>query len=298
MPFPSTFPNLSLSALSLSTLSQADHKRIRALQKRAGREEQQLCTLEGEHLCAEYVNYRQHTIGSETIRLHTVIVPTDELPPQIVLLTKDLAALGAKVYATSPQKFALLCDTATPQSILAVIDMPEQPFVNNAPILVLDGVADPGNVGTIIRTADWFGVRNILLGEGCADRFSPKTLRSTMGSIFRTAVHCTNDLATTLHTSFAGYTLWGASLQGAVPLEKLRKNVFARESRNYGIVLGNEARGISLKVQQCLTGKFKIRGGEGGAESLNVAIAAGIVLHELSNFPQLSSTSEMDDNSG
>jgi TrmH family RNA methyltransferase len=273
MLLPSTFP----------ALSQADQKRIRALQKRSGREEQRLCVLEGEHLCMEYIQYCRSISSENMIRLHTVVVPMDELPPQIVLLTKDLAALGGTVYTTSPQKFALLCDTATPQRILAVIDLPEQPFFNNSPLLILDSVADPGNVGTIIRTADWFGVRNILLGEGSADRFSPKALRSTMGSIFRTSVHSVSNLATVLQTSFADYTLWGASLQGAITLEALRENILAQKNSRYGIVMGNEARGISPDVQQCLAGMFKIRGGESGAESLNVAIATGIVLHELSH---------------
>jgi TrmH family RNA methyltransferase len=270
----------------IHTLSQSEHKHLRALHKRSVREATKQCILEGEHLCEEYLKYRtnsQHSTAAPLIKMHTVIIPMDELPPQIVLLVKELGRHGATVMSTSPQKFELLCDTTSPQRILAVIDLPEKPLHKGAPMLVLDGIADPGNVGTMIRTADWFGVRNILLGQGSADRFHPKTLRSTMGSIFRCAVQTTQNLAETLHTEYSDYAFWGASLQGAVALEEAATRLAEprKAHQNYGVVMGNEARGISPEVAQILHGTFKIRGGEHGAESLNVGIATGIALHEM-----------------
>ena len=270
---------------NLQALSNADHKHIRALQKRSEREHQRLCVLEGAHLCKEYAQYREHT-PQASIEIHSLVVVNDNhsnddaISPEVARLVNELAAWGAPVYGTSAHKFALLCDTATPQGILAVIDLPERPLTAAEPLLVLDGVADPGNVGTIIRTADWFGVRNILLGQGCADRFHPKTLRATMGSVFRCAIHSTPNLADTLHTSFADYTLWGASLQGAQTLGQISQKA-AKAKGKYGLVMGNEARGISLDVLECLTETFKIHGGQSGVESLNVAVAAGIILHEM-----------------
>jgi RNA methyltransferase, TrmH family len=294
LPHISTNPFLQM----YQALSHADHKRIRALQKRSEREQQRLCLLEGEHLCTEYLYYREHH-PLATIEIHSLVVMNDNrnnddrnnddtnndaqdtISPHISALVHNLAGYGTPIFSTSAQKFALLCNTTTPQGVLAVIDLPERPFAETEPLLVLDGVADPGNVGTIIRTADWFGVRNILLGQGCADRFHPKTLRATMGSVFRCAIHSTPDLATTLQTSFAGYTLWGASLQGLQTLEELG-NSTTQCNGKYGIVMGSEAHGISPAVQDCLTGTFKIHGGKSGTESLNVAVAAGIILHKMS----------------
>jgi RNA methyltransferase, TrmH family len=278
-------------------LSNADHKHIRSLQKRTERERQRLCVLEGEHLCTEYARYRENNPEAD-IEIHSLVVVNESnnensknttvnsavvngaVSPEVMLLASELALWGTRVYSTSAHKFALLSDTTTPQGILAVIDLPERPFVDAEPLLVLDGVADPGNVGTIIRTANWFGVRNILLGQGCADRFHPKTLRATMGAVFGCAIHSTPNLATTLQTSFAHYALWGASLRGAQMLREVKKNNLQARGK-YGVVMGNEARGISPEVLDCLTGTFKIHGGASSTESLNVAIAAGIILHEM-----------------
>lgn len=272
-------------------LSHAEHKHIRALQKRSVREEEALCVLEGEHLCEEYL---QHCLkftannspnnSSRLPLLHSIIICSDDtVSPQIHTLAQKLITINknTRFRTASTQKFELLTDTTTPQKILAVIDMPIRPMSDGEPLLILDGIADPGNLGTIIRTADWFGFRNILIGEGSADRFHPKTLRATMGSIFRCAVHSTKNLAQTIESSYADYSLWGASLQGTLTLAECANRIRSSSER-YGIVMGNEARGISPHLINRLAGTFRINGGKQGTESLNVGIATGIILYEMS----------------
>jgi RNA methyltransferase, TrmH family len=261
----SSFPPLSLS----------QHQFLRRLQKRSERDAQRLCVLEGEHLCEELLKTYSNTKHGETTTkpsIYAVVVDAANDTPSVQRLAEDFHSLDNSVFATTSQKFAALTDTQTPQGILAVIDFPEQSFIPNAPLLVLDGLADPGNVGTMIRTAEWFGVPNVLLGAGTADRFHPKTLRATMGSVFRCAVHSTPHLADELQAHFADYRFYGASLQGAVPLEDVDF------SGKVGIVMGSEARGISPDVLSVLSGTFMIEG-FGAAESLNVAVATGVVLY-------------------
>jgi RNA methyltransferase, TrmH family len=259
----------------LMLLSASQHQHIRALQKRSEREIARQCVIEGEHLCNEYLSLVQ---SGRANRPYSVVLPDKPSPnaqARLYALADAFTEIGASVYETSERKFAMLTDAQTPQGILAVIDYPDIPLETDRPFIILDSIADPGNVGTIIRTAEWFGVRNILLGEGCADRFNPKTLRATMGAIFRCAV-LSRHLAETLRRDFAHYRFYGASLQGSQELSALNVDGC------FGIVLGSEAHGISPEVQALLHETFCITRAETSeAESLNVAVAAGIILHHL-----------------
>jgi RNA methyltransferase, TrmH family len=256
-------------------LSQAAHQAIRQLHKKSEREAQRLFFIEGEKLCRE-------ALQSSAPLEYCVVSAT--APESLQIFAHELSLDGVQVYYTHSSKFEQLCDAATPQGIMGVVRFLDSSITPTEPLLVLDGVADPGNVGTIIRTAEWFGVRNILLGAGCADRYNPKTLRSTMGSLFRCAVETTTDLASTLRTRLAQHRIYGASADGAIPLEKLSLD---GESR-YAIVMGSESHGISPDVMALLTNTVSIGGvtrnsennaRADGAESLNVAVATGIVLH-------------------
>jgi RNA methyltransferase, TrmH family len=139
-------------------------------------------------------------------------------------------------------------------------------------LVALDGVGDPGNVGTIIRTADWFAAGGILLGAGCVDPFNEKVVRSTAGSIFHVPLVTDIDLPTALTEAKAvGFAIVTAQMEGTTPLTDWH---FAPRSI---IVLGSEAHGVSAAVKEradvCVAvPRF------GRAESLNVAIAAGILL--------------------
>jgi len=163
----------------------------------------------------------------------------------------------------------------TPSDTLAVFSFPEiNDWRDSDWVLALDEIQDPGNLGTIIRTADWFGFKHILCGQGTVDPFHPKVVQATMGSYARVQCHLI-DLEACLQQQ--NRTVVGADLAG-VPL------------KNYDVpskgvlVIGNEGRGLSSSVEKLLDAKVTIERGVGSkAESLNAAISTAIILHTISN---------------
>src|SRR6056300_1445910 len=158
----------------------------------------------------------------------------------------------------------------TPSDTLAVFNFPEIKDWQDADwVLALDEIQDPGNLGTIIRTADWFGFRHILCGQGTVDSFHPKVVQSTMGSYARVQCHSI-DLEACLQQQ--DYTVVGADLEG-IPLKNY--NVPSKGV----LVIGNEGRGLSRSIEKLLDAKVTIERGVGSnAESLNAAISAASIL--------------------
>ena len=166
---------------------------------------------------------------------------------------------------------------STPSPVLAVVRRPaaaEAP-VEHALCLALDGIRDPGNLGTIIRTADWFGVRTVYLSPDCADLYNPKVLQSSMGSVFR--VRAVEIALPELCRRFreAGMPVYGTFLDG--------KDLYREALRPEGlVVMGNEASGIRPEVAAEVDARLLIPAAEGsGAESLNVAAATAVILSEF-----------------
>ena len=200
-------------------------------------------------------------------------------PVEALLLREDHplpAGLPAElpVYLLPEHVFASLSDTRTPQGVAAVVR--RQPLVPSGSRLVaLDGVQDPGNVGTILRTADAAGLDGVLLGPECADVFSPKVLRATMGSVFRMGLSFPADLAAHLFSLREdGYEILSSQLDG--------DPFYSRppEGEKWVLVVGNEGNGVSPAVQAAATRRLRLPM-RGGAESLNAAVAAGIMMYEL-----------------
>ncbi len=138
---------------------------------------------------------------------------------------------------------------------------------------VLDDISDPGNLGTIIRTMDWFGFKNLVCSEHTADLYNPKVINSTMGSFTRVKVYYT-DIVQFIKQSKK--PVFGADMGG----DQLTKTKFPKSSL---FVMGSESNGISPRVRSLLTSTVSIQG-FGKAESLNVGIATGIICHHLRNF--------------
>lgn len=137
--------------------------------------------------------------------------------------------------------------------------------------LVLDRIQDPGNMGTIIRIADWFGIRHIVCSKDTVSCYNPKVVQSTMGGIFRTCVEYT-DIVEWLHG--CGKPVYGAMLDG--------KNVYETQLEKPAVlVIGNESKGISEAVAACLTNRILIPNYGGTCESLNAAVATGILCAEF-----------------
>ncbi|WP_114790449.1 RNA methyltransferase [Niabella yanshanensis] len=162
----------------------------------------------------------------------------------------------------------------TPNQVLAIVAQPgveHFKFKTDRPGIILDGIQDPGNLGTIIRIADWFGVHQVICSKDCADAYNSKVVQATMGSIFRVKLLYT-DLESWMdaHKELAFY---GAALNGA-PLKN-------RPAISNGlVVIGNESKGIRPEVMNRLTERITIEKW-GDAESLNAAVATGIILSHL-----------------
>ncbi len=247
-------------------ITQRLKKFIKSLHQKQFRDENGLFIAEGEKLAEELLNSNHHT---------ELIIVRESSNNQITNLADRFAEKGVAVYIAPKHQFDQLCDTKSPQGIISVINSKENPLDDTAPVIVLDGIADPGNVGTIIRTADWFGYKQIVLGPNSADIYNPKTVRASMGSIFRLALHSTEDLSEFLKTNFPKHKLYGADVNGETSISKIKTKGL------YGIVFGSEAHGISAELSKLVTNKFIIEG-SGSAESLNVSIAVGISLYHFS----------------
>ncbi len=175
-----------------------------------------------------------------------------------------------------PDKIFNSCsDTETPQGILCTAKISEPSFnLNKDSYLYLDNVRDPGNVGTIIRTADALGFDGVLLSEGCADLYSPKVVRSTMGSIFSVETVCDCNTSLLLDMKNRGYTILASALsENCVDLYR------ANWDKKLIFVLGNEANGISDEVLSVSDQAVKVPM-YGSAESFNVSIAAALLMGE------------------
>lgn len=168
--------------------------------------------------------------------------------------------------------------TETFPGVMAVVDRPDygsEDLVNSSPIIALDGLKDPGNLGTIIRTADWFGIKNIILSEDTVEPYNPKVVRSTMGSIFRVKIFESTNIVHTLTQLITkeGYAVVALDMNGQ-NLDKLK------HSKKTIYIFGSESHGVSHKLDNLITERYTIPG-KGNAESLNVAVAAGILMSKI-----------------
>ena len=184
---------------------------------------------------------------------------------------------NARGFIVTRSLLETICDTRTPQGVCAAFEQPEPVALEKLPerIVALDGVQDPGNLGTIWRTADAAGFQALLLGAGGADPLSPKVQRAAMGSGFRVPFCHAPELAESLIAlRKRGYRVFASDLSGA--------DFYARPDagEKFVLVIGNEARGISDAVREAADCRVKLPM-RGGAESLNAAVAAGIMMYEL-----------------
>ena len=183
------------------------------------------------------------------------------------------------VHVVPARELDRIAATATTQGLVAVARAERaDPAVLSGAVVALDGVQDPGNVGAILRTAAWFGADAVLVGPGTADPFGPKAVRAAMGGLWDLAIAATDDLAADLRRlQSRGLVLYGADLDG--------EPAHAWSPRHDGVlVLGSEAHGLSDDVYGVLDGRVRIAappsaGTARGVESLNVSVAAGVLLH-------------------
>ncbi|MCX6146277.1 MAG: RNA methyltransferase [Candidatus Kapabacteria bacterium] len=243
-------------------------KLVRTLHQKQYRDQNSLFIAEGEKLCSELLDSQFST---------ELIIIRDSSSSDVYDIAKEYSDRGIPIYNAPKHQFDQMCETKSPQGILAVVNKKDFEIIPNDSYIALDGVQDPGNIGTIIRTAEWFGVKQIILGGQTADQYSPKTVRSTMGSLFRMNVICVPDLAECIKVNFKNIENYCSLLSSKTKLSKVTPK------GKIGLIFGSESRGISDNVVKVSKKSFLIEG-SGNNESLNVAVSAGVSLYHFSKF--------------
>ncbi|TAL70067.1 MAG: RNA methyltransferase [Bacteroidetes bacterium] len=240
----------------------AQIKLFNSLKNKKKRDENRLFIAEGEKLCNEAFN--------SSYKVNSLLLKK-ESSSNSKEIAKKYERKKIPVYFLNEKTFNRICDTVTPQDIIAVLNYREDKPINDESFVALDQISDPGNIGTIIRTAEWFGFNQVLLSESCADKYNPKLVRATMGSLFRMNIISGLNFSQSLRNIFPEHIFLGASLNAKKSIEQFKPN------KKFGLFFGNEAHGLSAKTKYLLDEEFRIKGDK--AESLNVAVAAGIALY-------------------
>lgn len=242
-------------------MTKAEIQHVRSLGDKRVRDSEGLFIAEGDKLVEE--------ILASPLHIHRVYTTHSDMR-------------GAGIVTIDRRDMERISALKTPTTTLAVVEQPRH-HLNIAELkgrltIALDGVQNPGNLGTIIRLADWFGIEDIICTHECADCYNPKVVQATMGAILRVKVHYTHSLASILHDAEeSGLAIYGTLLDG--------ENIYSKELLTEGIiVMGNEGRGLSDECRNELTHKLFIPPYPADAptsESLNVAMATGIILAEF-----------------
>ncbi len=230
-------------------LSNNDIKKIKSLSQKKFRDELGLFVVEGEKLVAEALNsdfevvevYRKDEIGENAM--------------------------------------SRISQLSTPSPVLAIVKIknPSQSMVEGL-CVGLDSLRDPGNLGTIIRVCDWFGIRDIYASGDTVDVYNPKVVQATMGAIFRVRVHYCDLVQTSKDILSIGGKVYGTFLDGQNIYEKTLET---GSQAPVMVVIGNEANGISSEMESIVSDKLLIPSYGGASESLNAAIATAITIAEF-----------------
>ena len=235
-------------------LSSNQRKLISHLQKKKYRLEKNLFVAEGKKVVNELIN--------SDWPFKNLFSTEEDFHPDSELLTSD--------------EMKKISNFKTPSQALGVFLLPEPQKILSEPITIcVDGISDPGNLGTIIRLCDWFGISELICSKNTVDCFNAKVIQASMGSIARVKCHYVDDLVITL--SSMQKPIYGATLSG--------DSIYSTQLPNKAsFVFGSESHGISIPLLSQLEGEFsipKFKEGDNRAESLNVANAAAIFLSEL-----------------
>ena len=241
-------------------------KIIQNLEKKKFREKYNLFKIEGNKLVGELLR--------SGLPVHTIVASPE-------WIGRNRQSLGRiRVIEADEREMKTISNFQSLPEAIALAEIPAchnagEDFTQNLS-LALNGIQDPGNLGTILRLADWFGVRNILCDRDCASAYNPKCVQASMGAIFRVRPFYVDLPATIARLRAAGVPVFGTFLDG--------ENIYTSPLASAGIiVMGNEGKGISPEIEPLADRRLTIpcfAPGE-SSESLNVAVAAGIVLSEF-----------------
>ncbi|MGI5849838.1 MAG: TrmH family RNA methyltransferase [Christensenellales bacterium] len=236
-------------------------KYAKSLKLKKGRNEHGAFLVEGEKCVRELISFMPQNVQN--------VIVVENRFDDIVKLAQEI---GKQIYFVKDSVMSAICDCKTPQGIAAIAIIPSYSEVLTGFILMLDDLQDPQNVGTIIRTADAAGCSCVVLSKKCADCFSPKAVRASMGSLFHMPI-ISADLNGYIQKLIArGYDVVSSHLAG-----ETKYNVAWEKTC---LIIGNESRGVSEKITKMSTKLIKIPM-YGKAESLNAAVAAGILIYKI-----------------
>lgn len=252
-------------------ITSSDNKQMKALaallKKGKERRKQKLFVVEGPKMCFEApIEWVKQIYVSESFNKDN---DNEE----------QLQKYGDTVCVVKDSVFNSVSDTQTPQGIMAIVSMPEYEMSDlltgqNVHFLILESIQDPGNLGTMIRTGEGAGVTGIIMNKTTVDVFNPKTVRATMGSLYRVPFVIVEDLATTLQELKAkGISLYAAHLKGELCYDE------PDYKKACAFLIGNEGNGLSDEIADIADTYIKIPM-EGKVESLNAAISATLLMYE------------------
>jgi TrmH family RNA methyltransferase len=237
-------------------ISKNQIKFIKSLSLKKNRVKAQLFVAEGEKIVNELLN--------------------SKFEIEHIYATKQFSGINSSeksaLTLVSNEELSRISNLTSPNNVLAIVKISQKESEKSGGIkLVLDNINDPGNLGTIIRICDWFGVTQLICSNSTVDCYNPKVVQSAMGSLFKLDIKYL-DLATYLDN--IDTPIYGAYMNGV----DVKGQKFPKQAH---LIMGNEANGISESISKYITNKVSIKNIGGNTESLNVAVATSILLHEF-----------------
>ena len=251
-------------------MSAGNLKKIRSLHLKKFRDAEDAFLAEGVRLCEEALISKVH--------IRQAVIDVEAMTNgRVAKIIEQGRRRDIPIFQATPEQFRSLSEEQSPQGVAVVVSKPaiKEKMDSSKLILALDHLQDPGNLGTILRSAEWFGVSNVLLSSGCVDVYNSKVVRSSMGAIFRLGIQKI-DLPLVLgELQSSGFRIIITAATGAAMLQKV-----APSDRDI-LVIGNEGSGLSSEINELQDAAVTIHGGDRG-ESLNAAVAASILLYHFS----------------
>jgi TrmH family RNA methyltransferase len=246
----------------MSSLSRSEITRLRGLRTAKVRKEEGQFVAEGTKILAE-LERSDHEVIS--------VYCTESFD------LEEIGSLKERATIISAKTMTQISPMTSPPGVMAVVKIPDDEVFTyeSGVILLLDRISDPGNMGAILRNADWFGVERVICLENCVDIFNPKVVQASMGSLFR------------LKVDYQSYTEFVGNLPADFRIVLAEKNGVPYGEFEFDestlLVIGSESHGISEDIRSISSNSISIPGKPGRAESLNAAVASGILLSHLYN---------------
>lgn len=249
-------------------ISNSQVKKFALLKQKKHRDAKQLIIVEGIKICEELLKSRYKCLY---LIIDYELYKAGTFDCLINLIEKQNITI---LYANESQ-IRNIATTRTPQGVVAIAEIPrnEIDFSTDA-FIGLENIQDPGNLGTNIRSAFWFGIENIIVSRNSVDIYNTKTIRSTMGNLFHINIVYVDNIIEYCENNFPNHQIYAASLDATVELSEIKP------PSKFGLIFGNESSGLTPEILNEIPNKYIIKG-SGKAESLNLAVSAGISLYHF-----------------